>query len=192
MRTFNTFFLCTATLVAALISNPLLAQDKVQVLLHTNKGDIHLELDAEKAPISVENFVQYVNDKHYDGTIFHRVIKDFMIQGGGFDANMTQKPMRARIKNEANNGLKNTRGSIAMARTMDVNSATSQFFINLKDNDFLNHKVRDYGYAVFGYVTSGMDVVDAIGATQTSRPGDKPFEDIVLISAKVIAQPSQE
>lgn len=187
-------FLSKAFISAALILLPFLSinaqADTVQVLLNTNKGDITLELDADKAPITVQNFLTYVEDKHYDGTIFHRVIKDFMIQGGGFDTNMRQKPMRAPITNEAKNGLKNVRGSIAMARTMDVNSATSQFFINVKNNGFLDHGMRDYGYAVFGKVVAGMDVVDRI-ATSKTLPGDKPAEDVVILTAKVIS-PDQE
>lgn len=161
-----------------------------QVLLETTLGNITLELDAINAPISVENFLRYVNEKHYDGTIFHRVIRDFMVQGGGFDVNMKQKAMHAPIKNEAKNGLQNVRGSIAMARTSAVDSATSQFFINVKHNQFLDHGARDYGYAVFGKVIDGMKVVDAIEATRTG-PGDKPRDNIVILSAKVL-EPSAE
>lgn len=163
----------------------------VQVLLETSLGNITLELDAEKAPLSVENFLYYVNSKHYDGTIFHRVIRDFMVQGGGFDQGMKQKATNAPIKNEAKNGLKNTRGSIAMARTSAVDSATSQFFINVKHNVFLDHGTRDYGYAVFGKVVDGMKVVDAIEVAATG-PGDKPRDDIIILSAKVLEPANDE
>ncbi len=144
---------------------------KPVVVLETSLGTIEIELDTEKAPVSAENFLAYVDAGHYDGTIFHRVIPDFMIQGGGFDPSMSQKPTKAPIKNEAKNGLLNQRGTVAMARTNVVDSATSQFFINLKDNDFLNHSGRDYGYAVFARVTSGMDVVDKIAAVKTANRG---------------------
>ena len=157
----------------------------VKVLMQTSAGDIVLLLNKDKAPITVENFVTYVNDKHYNGTIFHRVIKDFMIQGGGMDENMQMKPMRAPIKNEAKNGLKNVRGSIAMARTGVVDSATSQFFINTKNNTPLNHGERDYGYAVFGEVIEGMNVVDAIERTRTTMR-DVPVKAIVINSVSVI------
>ena len=138
-----------------------------KAIIKTNHGDIEVELFNDKAPLSVENFVQYANDQHFSGTVFHRVIANFMVQGGGFDANQNQKDTRASIKNEADNGLKNERGTLAMARTSDVNSATSQFFINLKDNTFLDHSSRDFGYAVFAKVTNGMDVVDKIAAVPT-------------------------
>jgi len=159
----------------------------VDVIIETSMGKIEIELNAEKAPISVENFLQYVEDGHYNGTIFHRVINNFMVQGGGFDKHMRQKPTRAMIKNEANNGLKNDRGTIAMARTGVVDSATSQFFINHKDNDFLNHGGRDYGYAVFAKVTKGMDVVDAIARIKT-KSGDVPVNPVMLkkVYVKVI------
>ncbi len=157
----------------------------VKVLLKTSAGDIVFELDRNKAPISVENFLTYVNNKHYDGTIFHRVIKDFMVQGGGMDENMSMKPMLQPIKNEAKNGLKNVRGSIAMARTSVVDSATSQFFINVKNNTFLDHGSRDYGYAVFGEVIQGMDVVDSISKTKTTS-GDVPVAPIIIHSVSVL------
>jgi len=163
---------------------------KPVVMLTTSLGVIELELDAEKAPITVKNFLEYVDAGFFDGTIFHRVIPDFMIQGGGFTAAFTQKPTRAQIKNEAGNGLKNLRGTVAMARTGVVDSATAQFFINLKDNDFLNHTSPDprgYGYAVFGRVISGMDVVDKIGAVPTASKGgqqDVPKTNVVIESAK--------
>jgi cyclophilin family peptidyl-prolyl cis-trans isomerase len=163
------------------------------VNISTNKGDIRIELDADKAPISTKNFVDYVNAGHYDGLIFHRVIPGFMIQGGGFDAGMSQKKSNSPIKNEAGNGLKNVVGSIAMARTNVVDSATAQFFINVKDNDFLNHKntsADGYGYAVFGQVIEGMDVVQAIEKVKTANRGmhqDVPVEAVVINSAKVEA-----
>ena len=141
-----------------------------QVVIETNYGEITVELDDEKAPLSVANFLAYVDSGHYNGTIFHRVIKDFMIQGGNFTADMAPKQTGAPIKNEAGNGLRNLRGTIAMARTGVVDSATSQFFINLKDNGFLDHKdtsIRGYGYAVFGKVIEGMEVVDKIGTSPT-------------------------
>lgn len=185
MSFLNKVLCATALMLLPFINANAENTNTVEVLLNTNKGDITLELDAAKAPISVKNFVTYVEDKHYDGTIFHRVIKDFMVQGGGFDSNMRQKPMRAPIQNEAKNGLKNERGSIAMARTSDINSATSQFFINVKNNGFLDHGARDFGYAVFGKVTAGMEVVDSIATTRTAR-GDKPIEDIIILTATVI------
>ena len=161
------------------------------VKLHTNHGIITLELDAEKAPKTVENFLQYVRDGFFDGTIFHRVIDGFMIQGGGFEPGMTQKPTRAAIENEASNGLKNETYTIAMARTPDPNSATAQFFINVANNSFLNFTAptpQGYGYAVFGKVVEGMDVVDKIRKVKTgSRAGhqDVPLEDVVISQAEI-------
>ena len=157
------------------------------VILKTSKGDIKIELDRENAPITVENFLSYVNDGFHDNTIFHRVINNFMVQGGGISTDMQQKPTKEPIKNEARNGLKNDRGSIAMARTGEVDSATSQFFINHVDNDFLNHGVRDFGYAVFGRVVDGMDVVDEIAAVKVG-PGDVPEEVVVLESVTVVQE----
>lgn len=157
------------------------------VILHTSLGDIILELDAGKAPISVENFLAYVDEGFYDGTVFHRVIPKFMIQGGGFTRDMQQKKTRASIRNEAANGLPNNRYSIAMARTSDIHSATSQFFINVADNAFLNHGGRDYGYAVFGKVSQGMEIVDRIAGVKTGRHGphgDVPVEPVILESAR--------
>jgi len=154
--------------------------------IETSLGDIELELDAARAPLSVTNFMTYAKSGHYDGTVFHRVINGFMIQGGGFTRDMVQKPTRAPIKNEAANGLRNKRGAIAMARTMVVDSATSQFFINHKDNAFLDHTApnpRQFGYAVFGHVTKGMDVVDKIAQAKTGCVGyfqDVPVEPIVI------------
>lgn len=164
----------------------------MQVKLHTTHGAITLTLDEEKAPKSVANFVQYVKDGHYDNTIFHRVIKNFMIQGGGMTADMRQKDTRETIENEANNGLKNVRGSVAMARTSSPHSASSQFFINTVDNDFLNFtspSAQGWGYAVFGAVTEGLDVVDAIRAVKTGNKGghgDVPEEAVVITKAEVL------
>ena len=160
-----------------------------QVVLETSEGNITLELDAEKAPITVKNFLEYVEAGHYDGTIFHRVIKGFMIQGGGFTPDMEQREGKSPIKNEAKNGLKNVRGTLAMARTSVVDSATSQFFINVKDNDSLNHQDdANFGYAVFGKVLSGMEVVDKIVATKTQSKGrfeDVPVTPVVIKSVKL-------
>lgn len=162
------------------------------VKLHTNHGVITLELDAEKAPVTVANFLAYVEAGHYNNTIFHRVIDGFMIQGGGFEPGMNQKPTGEQIRNEADNGLKNERGTIAMARTQAPHSATAQFFINVADNDFLNHTKPDlqgWGYCVFGRVTDGMDVVDAIRKVKTGSSGfhqDVPKEDVVIERAEVV------
>lgn len=162
------------------------------VKLHTNFGVITLELDAEKAPATVANFLQYVQDGHYNNTIFHRVIPNFMIQGGGFEPGMKQKDCRAPIDNEAANGLKNKRGSIAMARTNDPHSATAQFFINVVDNDFLDFKSpsgNGWGYCVFGQVTEGLDVIDAIKAVATGSKGfhqDVPKENVIIERAEVV------
>ena len=163
-----------------------------QVELQTNKGDIRIELDEAKAPESAKNFLAYVNKGHYDGTVFHRVIKGFMIQGGGFEAGMKQKPTDEPVRNEANNGLKNDRYTIAMARTSDPHSATAQFFINAADNAFLNFKSESssgWGYAVFGKVVAGQEVVDAIEGVKTGRKGfhdDVPLEDVVINKAVVV------
>ena len=153
------------------------------VVMSTSKGDVTMELFEDKAPISVKNFLRYADEGFYDGTIFHRVIKGFMVQGGGMDAQGRQKPTHEAIKNEAANGLKNRRGTLAMARTPEVDSATAQFFINTVDNDGLDHGARDFGYAVFGRVTAGMDVVDQIEAARTGR-GDVPVEPIVIKSIR--------
>jgi len=166
--------------------------------MHTNHGDITLELDAEKAPVTVENFMQYVRDGFYDGTIFHRVINGFMIQGGGMESGMKEKETREPIKNEADNGLSNVNGSIAMARTNDPNSATAQFFINVKDNAFLNHSSptpQGWGYCVFGQVTEGMDVVEKIKKVATSSSGmhqDVPVEDVIIESVEIIEDTADE
>ena len=149
----------------------------------TNKGDFTVELFTEDAPVSSENFLAYADSGFFDGTIFHRVIPGFMIQGGGFTPEMKQKDTNDPIKNEAKNGKKNLRGTLSMARTNDINSATSQFFVNLKDNDFLDNKPGSYGYAVFGQVTSGMDVIDAIAKVKTGRRGhhdDVPVEAVIV------------
>jgi len=161
------------------------------VTMSTSMGDIRIELNSAKAPISTQNFLDYINEGHFDGLIFHRVIPGFMIQGGGFDSAMSQKKSKAPIKNEASNGLKNVIGSIAMARTNVVDSATAQFFINVKDNDFLNHKNTSpdgYGYAVFGQVIDGMDVVHAIEKVKTGNRGmhqDVPVQAVVINSVKL-------
>ncbi len=156
----------------------------------TNHGDILIELNEEKAPLSCENFKQYVTDGHYDGTIFHRVIKGFMVQGGGFMPDMTQKTTRENIENEAKNGLSNKRGTLAMARTMEPHSASSQFFINIKDNNFLDYPGQDgWGYCVFGEVTEGMDVVDSIEQVTTGNSGghgDVPVEPVVVEKAEIV------
>jgi cyclophilin family peptidyl-prolyl cis-trans isomerase len=161
------------------------------VTMSTSMGDICIELSADKAPITTKNFIDYVNEAYYDGLIFHRVIPGFMIQGGGFDSGMSQKKTKAPIKNEAGNGLRNAIGSIAMARTNVVDSATAQFFINVKDNDFLNHKNTSpdgYGYAVFGQVIEGMEVVHSIEKVKTGNRGmhqDVPVQAVVINSVKV-------
>jgi cyclophilin family peptidyl-prolyl cis-trans isomerase len=154
------------------------------ITIKTNHGDIKVELFDEKAPITCDNFRQYVADGFFNDTIIHRVIPNFMIQGGGMDADMSQKKTRAPIKNEADNGESNRRGTLAMARTMDVNSATAQFFINLRDNNFLDHGTRDFGYAVFGEVVDGMDIVDAIAAVPTGNKAghqDVPVETVKIV-----------
>ncbi len=161
------------------------------ITLHTNFGDIKIELDFDKAPNTAANFKQYVEDGFYNGTIFHRVINNFMIQGGGFDKDMKEQSTRAPVKNEADNGLANNNGTLAMARTGDPHSASAQFFINIKDNDFLNHKSKDsqgWGYCVFGKVTEGMDVVDKIKAVSTGNSGghqDVPTESVIIETATV-------
>ena len=163
--------------------------DNPTILLETSSGDILLELFPDKAPRTVENFLRYVDDGFYKNTIFHRVISNFMIQGGGLDARMNEKETRAPVQNEANNGLKNDRGTIAMARTQDPHSATAQFFINLVDNDFLNHtdeSISGWGYCVFGKVTEGMDVVDKIAKVKTKSAGmyeDVPVDMVIITGA---------
>ncbi len=186
----NLLLTCTLALLAA---GPVWAQegsaaDNPEVTIHTSKGDIRLVLFAEQAPVTVENFLQYARDGFYDGTIFHRVISHFMIQGGGYTADMERKPTREPIKNEADNGLKNERGTIAMARTMDVDSATAQFFINVEINPNLDHTGKanstEWGYAVFGKVLEGMDVVDDIRFVETS-PRDQPLETVLIESVEI-------
>jgi len=180
-------------LAAVLLSAGAAAQDTAdganpQATIHTDRGDIRLELFAKEAPISVENFLQYARDGHYDGTIFHRIIDHFMIQGGGFTPDMQQKPTRDPITNEADNGLSNVRGTIAMARTNEINSATAQFFINVELNSGLDFKnknsSREWGYAVFGKVVEGMDVVDDIRFVETG-PNDVPLEPVLIESVEV-------
>ncbi|MCU7875699.1 MAG: peptidyl-prolyl cis-trans isomerase [Candidatus Thiodiazotropha sp. (ex Lucinoma borealis)] len=182
------------TLLLSLLLLPLLCTnawaEKVQVLVKTSMGDITLSLDKEKAPKTVENFMQYVQDGFYNGTIFHRVIKGFMIQGGGFTPEMAKKEPRDPIQNEAKNGLKNKLGTIAMARTSAPHSATAQFFINHKDNSFLDYPSRDgWGYAVFGEVTQGMEVVDSIASQPTgvsNKMRDVPNKPIVIETVSII------
>jgi peptidyl-prolyl cis-trans isomerase B (cyclophilin B) len=164
------------------------------VIIRTTFGEIKLELDAEKAPKTVENFLNYARDGFYDGTIFHRVIDNFMIQGGGFDIDMNQKSSGEPIENEADNGLKNDFGTVAMARTMDPHSATAQFFINVKDNDFLNHSgknMQGWGYAVFGKVTEGSEVLDKIRAVPTGSAGghqDVPTDPVIIETVEIVEE----
>jgi cyclophilin family peptidyl-prolyl cis-trans isomerase len=178
-------------MLAALLAAATAFAADPQVEIKTNMGTITLELYPDKAPKTVENFLQYVRDDHYRGTIFHRVIPGFMIQGGGFNVDFVQKPMRAPVQNEAKNGLKNDAGTIAMARTPDPHSASAQFFINLKSNDALNYPGQDgWGYAVFGKVVKGMDVVNKIAAVETG-PGMPPHRDVprkpvVIEDAKIV------
>ncbi|WP_370293308.1 peptidylprolyl isomerase [Thalassolituus sp.] len=186
---FFTAVLLMLTSLTTMAAKPM--DETVAVALNTSAGYIELELNKSKAPVSVENFLAYVNDGHYNGTVFHRVIKDFMIQGGGFGADMRQKATRAPIENEAKNGLRNDRGTIAMARTSNVNSATSQFFINVKDNNFLNHGARDFGYAVFGRVVAGMEVVDQISQVPTGAR-DVPRTPVLIYDVRVIDKAAQE
>jgi peptidyl-prolyl cis-trans isomerase B (cyclophilin B) len=187
----------TAILLAALFALPVQAASTTQgktkmVKLHTNHGIITIQLDAEKAPISSKNFLDYVNAGFYNNVVFHRVIPNFMIQGGGFEPGMKQKPVNAAIQNEAANGLKNEQYSIAMARTGDPHSATAQFFINTKNNSFLDYPGQDgWGYCVFGKVVEGKEVVDAIGKVKTGSSGfhqDVPKEDVIIIKAEVVAK----
>ena len=172
---------------SAVAPTPAAAPGNPTVVLATSMGNIEVELFADKSPISASNFLAYADAGFFDGTIFHRVIPGFMIQGGGMDKDMKQKDTRAPIKNEAKNGLKNLRGTLAMARTMVVDSATAQFFVNLKDNAFLDNGERDFGYAVFGKVTAGMDVVDKIAAVPTGNHGphqNVPTTPVLIQSAK--------
>ena len=188
-RILNLIFMGVAMMVA-FSGESTAAEKNPVVVMETSLGNVKIELDQAKAPISVKNFLSYVDDKFYDGTIFHRVISSFMIQGGGFTADMQQKPTKAQIKNEAGNGLSNKRGTLAMARTMVVDSASSQFFINVVDNDFLDHRdnsSQGFGYAVFGKVIEGMDVVDKIKSVKTgNKTGfqDVPMDAVVIKSIK--------
>jgi len=157
------------------------------IRFETSLGDFTVELFEKEAPLSVDNFLKYVDSEFFDGTVFHRVIPGFVIQGGGFTEDMTQKRTSPPVKNEADNGLKNLRGTLSMARTNDINSATSQFFVNLKDNDFLDHSRGNFGYAVFAKVSEGMDVVDKIAAVKTGRKrghDDVPLEAVTVKSAR--------
>jgi len=157
------------------------------IKFETSHGDFTVEVDEESAPLSAKNFLRYVDEGFYDGTIFHRVIPGFMIQGGGFTEDMSHKDGHAPIRNEADNGLRNQRGTLAMARTNDLHSATSQFFVNLVDNDFLDHRTGSFGYAVFGRVTAGLDVIDRIAKVKTGRRhghDDVPAEAVVIRSAR--------
>jgi len=189
----RTGWLSALTMITMLVTGTVRAEGKnPMVLISTSLGDIKAELYEDKAPISVKNFLDYVNAKFYDGTIFHRVIPNFMIQGGGFDKDMNRKQTKAQIKNEAGNGWKNTTGTLAMARTNVVDSAMSQFFINAKDNAFLDHKddtPAGFGYAVFGKVVSGMDVVKKIEAVKTADKAgnqDVPVEPVIIKSVTVV------
>ena len=192
MRAIILFMMLSLTSTLSFATENNMSDTQTKVKLTTTLGEIIIQLNTEKAPASSANFLTYVNEGFYNGTIFHRIIPDFMAQGGGFDTSFNQKAVHAPIKNEANNGLKNTRGTLAMARTNDPNSATAQFFINYKDNSFLNHTSQTssgWGYAVFGEVIEGMDVVDAMAKQATSNRGgheNVPKTDIVIEKAEVI------
>ena len=184
----RTLVALTALLSLSALS-PAFAAGQTHVMLTTSAGNIELELDSAKAPVSVKNFVDYAQSGYYNNTIFHRVSPGFMVQGGGFTTDMQQKATKEPIKNEADNGLRNLRGTVAMARTADKDSATSQFFINVADNAFLDHGQRDFGYAVFGKVIKGMDVVDKMSQVKTDNVGpyqNVPTTPIVILSAKVL------
>ena len=185
----RTLVTVTALLSLTALSPAALAAAQQHVLLTTSAGNIEVELDSAKAPVSVKNFVDYAQSGYYNNTIFHRVIPGFMIQGGGFTTDMQQKQTKAPIKNEADNGLRNLRGTIAMARTSEKDSATSQFFFNVADNAFLDHGQRDFGFAVFGKVIKGMDVVDKLAQVKTDNVGpyqNVPTTPVVILSAKVL------
>ena len=192
MRKFIFFLLLLLTSTHSFSTEKTMSETQTKVKLTTTLGEIIIQLNAEKAPLSSANFLTYVNEGFYNGTIFHRVIPDFMAQGGGFDTSFNQKAVHAPIKNEANNGLTNTRGTLAMARTNDPNSATAQFFINYKDNTFLNHTSQTpsgWGYAVFGEVIEGMDIVYTMAKQPTSNRGghqDVPKTDIIIEKAELI------
>lgn len=188
--------LIIAALLACILGSAAADTPAPQVVLETSHGDITIELFADRAPLSVANFLDYVRAGHYDDTVFHRVIPGFMIQGGGFASDMTRKPTRDPVRNEADNGLANDRGTVALARTQDPHSATAQFFVNVVDNAFLDHQgqtPRGWGYAVFGRVSAGMDVVDAIAATPTGMAGGRPDVPVetVFIEAARILDPSE-
>lgn len=181
---------CVSLILAGMPVQAQSTGERPMVVMETSHGEVTIELYPDKAPITVANFLQYVDDGFFDGTIFHRVIPGFVIQGGGFTEDMRQKPTRDPIKNEADNGLLNLRGSLSMARTQQVDSATSQFFINLADNAFLDHGSRDFGYAVFANVVDGLDVIDRIAAVQTGNRGmhqDVPVEPVVVSRAVRVA-----
>ena len=192
MRTIILFMMLSLTSTLSFSTEKTMSDTQTKVKLTTTLGEVIIQLNTEKAPISSANFLTYVNEGFYNGTVFHRIIPDFMAQGGGFDTSFNQKAVHASIKNEANNGLKNTRGTLAMARTNDPDSATAQFFINYKDNSFLNHTSQTssgWGYAVFGEVIEGMDVVDAMAKQATSNRGghqDVPKTNIVIEKAEVV------
>ena len=157
------------------------------IRFETSHGPFTVELFPKEAPATVENFLRYVDERFFDGTVFHRIVPGFVLQGGGLTADLRSKQTRAPVKNEAKNGLKNARGTLSMARTSEIDSATSQFFVNLSDNEFLDHGPRDYGYAVFGRVTDGMDVIDKIARVSTGKRSgyqDAPLEDVVIVSAR--------
>lgn len=186
--------LCVLMMAGVLAGRTTMAEENTMktnaatvVVMETSMGNVEIELFADKAPVTVSNFLAYVDAGFYNGTVFHRVIPNFMIQGGGFDEALNQKPTKAPIKNEAANGLKNDRGTLSMARTSVVDSATTQFFMNVANNDFLNHGTRDYGYAVFAKVIAGMDVVDKIAAVKTGHRGpmgDVPVQTVLIKSIK--------
>lgn len=191
MKISSLVLLVVGGMVAGPMTGAALGADNPKVTLDTSKGTIVIELYPDEAPKTVENFLRYARWGHYDGTIFHRVIPDFMIQGGGFDEKMSRKLTELPVENEADNGLKNDRGAVAMARTSDPHSATDQFFINTKNNAFLNHKNKTpqgWGYAVFGKVVDGMDVVDEISGVKTEKKGtmsDVPVEPVIIKTVKV-------
>lgn len=188
----KSFFLIIMASMAIHAGEDKMSDKNPRVIIHTNMGDVKVKLYADKAPNTVKNFLVYASNGFYDGTVFHRVIDGFMVQGGGFTKEMKQKPTQAPIKNEASNGVANMRGTIAMARTSDVHSATAQFFINVEDNDFLNFRSPDasgYGYCVFGYVEEGMDVVDKIRSVETTSVGsfqDVPVKPVEIVSIETV------
>jgi cyclophilin family peptidyl-prolyl cis-trans isomerase len=184
MQLLKTFVLTAFTVLLALLSIPSLAADSVRVRMQTNKGTVVFELDSQRAPLSVANFLEYVRSGHYQGTIFHRVIANFVVQGGGYDEKQVEKPNRATVPNESGNGLSNRRGTLAMARTGAPHSATAQFYINLADNVALDPQVSRWGYAVFGRVIEGMEVIEAIASVDTGEVGtfksDAPLKAVVI------------